>query len=481
MKSNRIFPMNVRKALPSVSHSFTIRLRYPNRVGMFARIVNTIGRHGGDLGAVDIVTPDAKVMTRDITVRVRDSAHQDEVVSAVRRLDKIRIVNVSDRVFLLHLGGKLAIQNKVSVTTRDTLSMVYTPGVARICEAIAAEPSKAWQLTIKGNSVAVVSDGTAVLGLGDIGPEAAMPVMEGKAMLFKEFAGIDAYPICLCTKDPDEIVAAVKHLSVGFGGINLEDISAPRCFEIERRLQEQLDIPVMHDDQHGTAIVVLAALINALRLTKQKMERLRIVVSGAGAAGMAVTRILLRSGARDIVVCDRQGILDEKRLPELNESKTWLAQHTNPRRLRGRLEDALSGANVFVGVSGPGVVQARHLKRMARRAIVFALANPTPEIMPEEAARYAFIVATGRSDYPNQINNVLAFPGLFRGALNVRARQITEGMKQAAARAIAGCISPGELSPEYVVPSVFNREVVNRVAEAVQRVAIKTGQAQKKG
>jgi malate dehydrogenase (oxaloacetate-decarboxylating) len=473
--------MKARQPLPSVSYSFTIRLRYPNRIGMFAQIVSAIGRLGGDLGAVDIVTPDAKVMTRDITVRVRDGAHQDEVVSAVRRLGKIKIVNVSDRVFLLHLGGKLAIQNKVSVTTRDTLSMVYTPGVARVCEAIAAEPGKAWQLTIKGNSVAVVSDGTAVLGLGDIGPEAAMPVMEGKAMLFKEFAGIDAYPICLRTKDPDEIVAAVKHLSVGFGGINLEDISAPRCFDIERRLQEQLDIPVMHDDQHGTAIVVLAALINALRLTKQKMEQLRIVVSGAGAAGMAVTRILQRSGARDIVVCDRQGILDEKRLPELNESKAWLAKNTNPRRLHGGLEKALSGANVFIGVSGPDVVKARQLKRMARKAIVFALANPTPEIMPEEAARVAFIVATGRSDYPNQINNVLAFPGLFRGALNVRARQITEDMKQAAAHAIAGCISRGELSPEYIVPSVFNREVVNRVAEAVQRVAIKTGQAQKKG
>ena len=473
--------MNARQALPSVSYSFTIRLRYPNRIGMFAQIVSTIGRLGGDLGAVDIVTPDAKVMTRDITVRVRDGSHQDEVVSAVRRLGKVKIINVSDRVFLLHLGGKLAIQNKVSVTTRDTLSMVYTPGVARVCEAIAADPSKAWQLTIKGNSVAVVSDGTAVLGLGDIGPEAAMPVMEGKAMLFKEFAGIDAYPICLRTKNPDEIVAAVKHLSVGFGGINLEDISAPRCFDIERRLQEQLDIPVMHDDQHGTAIVVLAALINALRLTKQKMERIRIVVSGAGAAGMAVTRILQRSGARDIVVCDRQGILDGKRLPELNESKAWLAKNTNPRRLHGGLAEALSGANVFIGVSGPDVVKARQLKRMARKAIVFALANPTPEIMPEEAARVAFIVATGRSDYPNQINNVLAFPGLFRGALNVRARQITEDMKQAAARAIAGCIAPGELSPEYIVPSVFNREVVNRVAEAVQRVAVKTGQAQKKG
>ncbi len=465
---------------PSVSYGFTMRLAYPNRIGAFARIVGAIGKHGGDLGAVDIVTPDAKVMTRDITVRARDVAHQEEVVGAVRRLHGIKVVNVSDRVFLLHLGGKISIQNKVPLTTRDTLSMAYTPGVARVCEAIAADPRKAWQLTIKGNSVAVVSDGTAVLGLGDIGPEAAMPVMEGKAMLFKEFAGIDAYPICLRTKEPDEIVAAVQHMSVGFGGINLEDISAPRCFEIERRLQELLNIPVFHDDQHGTAVVVLAALLNALRLTKQKLERLRIVVCGAGAAGTAVTQILLRGGARDLVVCDRQGILGEHRLPGLNPSKAWLAQHTNPRKLRGPLDAALRDANVFIGVSGPGRLHAKDLKRMASKPIVFALANPTPEIMPEEAARVAHIVATGRSDYPNQINNVLAFPGIFRGALNVRARQITEQMKQAAAHAIAGCIGPRELSPEYIVPSVFNREVVQRVARAVERAAVKAGVARRK-
>jgi malate dehydrogenase (oxaloacetate-decarboxylating) len=447
---------------------------------MFARVVSTIGKHGGDLGAVDIVTPDAKTMTRDITARARDAEHQEEIVSAVRHLRHFKIINVSDRVFLLHLGGKLSIRNKVAVTTRDTLSMAYTPGVARVCEAIAADRRKAWQLTIKSNSVAVVSDGTAVLGLGDIGPEAAMPVMEGKAMLFKEFGGIDAYPICLGTKDPQQIVETVKHLSVGFGGINLEDISAPRCFEVERALQEQLDIPVFHDDQHGTAVVVLAALLNALRLTRQSLERLRIVVCGAGAAGAAVTRILLRAGARDVIVCDREGIVHEGRLPGLNESKAWLAHHTNPRRLSGDCEDALRGANVFIGVSGPGTIEARSLKRMARRPIIFALANPTPEIMPEEAARIAFIMATGRSDYPNQINNVLAFPGIFRGALDVRARQITEGMKLAAARAIASCIAPRELSPEYIVPSVFNRDVVQRVAEAVKRAAFTAGVAGKR-
>ena len=315
--------MSKATSLPSVSHTFTMRLTYPNHIGMFARIVSTIGRQGGDLGAVDIVAPDAKMMTRDITVRARDGAHQEAIVASVRRLPEVKVINVSDRVFLLHLGGKLAIRNKVPLTTRDSLSMAYTPGVARVCEAIAEEPRKVWQLTIKANSVAVVSDGTAVLGLGDIGPAGAMPVMEGKAMLFKEFAGIDAYPICLATKDPGEIVQTVKHLSVGFGGINLEDISAPRCFEIEQRLQQELDIPVFHDDQHGTAVVVLAALLNALRLTRQKLNRLKIVISGAGAAGVAVTRILLRGGARDLVVCDREGIIHTGRLAGLNESKTW--------------------------------------------------------------------------------------------------------------------------------------------------------------
>lgn len=465
---------------PSVSHTFTMRLSYPNRIGMFSRIVSSISKQGGDLGAVDIVAPDAKVMTRDVTVRARDGAHQEAIVASVRRLRDVKVLNVSDRVFLLHLGGKIAIQNKVPLVTRDALSMAYTPGVARVCEAIAGQTRKAWQLTIKGNSIAVVSDGTAVLGLGDIGPEAALPVMEGKAMLFKEFAGIDAYPICLSTKEPHEIVETIKHLAVGFGGINLEDISAPRCFEIERRLQEHLDIPVFHDDQHGTAVVVLAALLNALRLTGRNLERLKIVLCGAGAAGVAVARILLRAGARDIVVCDREGVLHEGRLTTLNESKAWLVRHTNPRKVRGRLQDALAGANVFIGVSGPGRLEARDLKCMAPKSIVFALANPTPEIMPEEAARVAFIVATGRSDYPNQINNVLAFPGIFRGALNVRARQITESMKQAAAQAIAGCIAPRELSPEYIVPSVFNRQVVERVARAVERAAIKAGVARKR-
>ena len=472
--------MKVAQTGPSISHTFTMRLNYVNGIGMFARIAQTIGKHGGDLGGIDIVSADNKTMTRDVTVRARSQDHVQNIVLAVRAIEKVKVVNVSDRVFLLHLGGKIAVQSKVPVKTRDTLSMAYTPGVARVSMAIAEDRKKAWQLTIKGNSVAVVSDGTAVLGLGDIGPEAAMPVMEGKAMLFKEFAGIDAYPICLNTKEPDEIVAAVAAISVGFGGINLEDISAPRCFEIEERLQQLLDIPVFHDDQHGTAVVVLAALLNALRLTRARFPSLRIVISGAGAAGTAITKMLMSAGAHDIIVCDRQGIVNQDRQGELNPTKLWLATHTNPRRLEGALEDALKQADVFIGVSGPGTVNAQALDRMAAKPIVFALANPTPEIMPEEAAQRAFIVATGRSDYPNQINNVLAFPGIFRGALNVRARQVNQEMKLAAAYAIANSIPRRQLNPEYIVPSVFSQEVVQQVAAGVQAAAIKTGVARKK-
>jgi malate dehydrogenase (oxaloacetate-decarboxylating) len=467
------------KTHPSVSYSFVMRLTYPNRIGMFARLTQTIGRQGGDLGAVDIVNPDAKRMTRDVTVRARDHEHMDAIVQAVHKLKEVTVAFVSDQVFLLHLGGKISIRNKVPLTTRDTLSMAYTPGVARVCSAIADHHDKVWQLTIKGNSVAVISDGSAVLGLGNIGPEAAMPVMEGKAMLFKEFANIDAYPICLRTQDTEEIIQTVAHLSVGFGGINLEDISAPRCFEIEQRLQERLDIPVFHDDQHGTAVVVLAALLNASRLARRQLAAMRIVILGAGAAGTAIANMLQHAGVKDLVLCDRKGILNARSRSDLNEAKAKLAAATNPRGLSGGFAVALRKAHVLIGVSGPGLIAPRALRLMAARPIVFALANPTPEIMPEQAAARAWIVATGRSDYPNQINNVLAFPGLFRGALNVRARRINEAMKLAAAQAIAACIAPRELSPEYIVPSVFNREVVQRVATAVTAAAIKTGVARK--
>ena len=464
---------------PSVSYSFVMRLTYPNHIGTFAKLTHTIGRLGGDLGAVDIVNPDAKRMTRDVTVRARDHEHMEVIVQAIRKLKDVVVANVSDQVFLLHLGGKISIQNKVPLTTRDTLSMAYTPGVARVCSAIAEEHAKAWQLTIKGNSVAVVSDGSAVLGLGNIGPEAAMPVMEGKAMLFKEFAGIDAYPICLRTQNTEEIINTVANLSVGFGGINLEDISAPRCFEIEQRLQERLDIPVFHDDQHGTAVVVLAALLNASRLAGRKLVGLRMVILGAGAAGTAIATILRQAGVKDIIVCDRKGILNSRTRTELNEAKMQLAAVTNPRGLSGGVETALRKADVLVGVSGPGLIAPKSLRLMAAKPIIFALANPIPEIMPEEAAARAWIMATGRSDYPNQINNVLAFPGIFRGALDVRARRINEPMKLAAAHAIAGCIARRELSPEYIVPSVFNHEVAKRVAVAVREAAIKTGVARK--
>jgi len=472
--------MKTPKPRPSASYSFVMRLTYPNRIGMFAKLTQTIGKHGGDLGSVDIVNPDSQHMTRDITIRARDHEHMEEIVKAIHKIKDVVVANVSDQVFLLHLGGKISIRNKVPLTNRETLSMAYTPGVARVCTAIAEQRSKAWNLTIKGNSVAVVSDGSAVLGLGNIGPEAAMPVMEGKAMLFKEFANIDAYPICLATQDTEKIIETVAHLSVGFGGINLEDISAPHCFEIEQRLQERLDIPVFHDDQHGTAVVVLAALLNASRLGGRKISDMKVVIIGAGAAGTAIAIMLQNAGVKDIIACDRHGILNSKTRTDLNEEKKKLAAITNPRGISGDVNAALKRADVLVGVSGPGLVHAKSIRLMAPKPIIFALANPVPEIMPEEAASAkAWIIATGRSDYPNQINNVLAFPGIFRGALDVRAKRVNEAMKLAAAEAIAGCISNSELSPEYIVPSVFNRDVVQRVAEAVTKAAIKTGVARK--
>jgi len=455
----------------SVSYSFTVRLRLMNITGMFAKILQVIAKHEGDPGAVDVVRAERQYKVRDLTVSARDDEHAREIIEAIKCIKGVDVINVSDRVFLMHLGGKIRIQNKIPLTTRDALSMAYTPGVARVCLAIAEDRRKASTLTIKHNSVAVVSDGSAVLGLGNIGPEAAMPVMEGKAMLFKEFGDIDAYPICLQTQDTEEIIQAVKWIATGFGGINLEDISAPRCFEIEERLKAELDIPVFHDDQHGTAVVVLAAALNALKLLKKKISEIKILIVGAGAAGVAVTKMLQAAGARQIICCDRKGIICRKRLPDLDFSKTWLAEHTNARNVSGSIEDAARGAHMFIGVSGPGVFTVRALKKMAKDAIVFALANPTPEIMPEEAERYARIIATGRSDYPNQINNVLAFPGIFRGALDARATAITEPMKLAAAKAIAGCITPDELSEEYIIPSVFNKQIVRRVARAVEAAA----------
>ena len=465
---------------PSVSYGFTVRLRIRNKYGMLAKVLGAVARCKGDPGTVDIVRAEREYKVRDLSINARDDAHVRTIIQALKRIPGVTVLDVCDRVFSMHMGGKIRIQNKIPLTSREALSMAYTPGVARVCMAIAADKRKANTFTIKQNSVAVVSDGSAVLGLGNIGPEAALPVMEGKAMLFKEFADIDAYPICLQTQDPNEIVQACRWISPGFGGINLEDISAPRCFEIEQRLKRELSIPVFHDDQHGTAVVVLAAATNALKILKKKLSEIKIVVVGAGAAGVAIIKMLQLAGARHIVCCDRKGILSRKRLPELDSSKRWLAEHTNPHNRTGSVVDAAEGAHLFIGVSGPGVFPVRALKNMARDPIVFALANPVPEILPEEAEPYARIIATGRSDYPNQINNVLGFPGIFRGALDARATDINEPMKLAAAMAIAACVQPDELSEECIVPSVFNKRVVSDVARAVEEAAYKSGVAKRR-
>ena len=465
--------------IPSASYSLTVRLEIRNRPGMLGQVTSAIGGAGGDIGAVDLVEMSRERVVREININARDSVHGHAIVDRLRRVQGVRLLNVSDRTFLVHLGGKIEIRNKVPVRTRDDLSMTYTPGVARVCLAIKEDRERVFALTIKQNAVAVVTDGTAVLGLGDIGPEAALPVMEGKAMLFKEFGGVDAFPVCLATKDPDRIVEAVKLIAPAFGGINLEDISAPRCFEVEERLRKELDIPVFHDDQHGTAVVVLAALLNAARIVKKKLRRLKVVVCGVGAAGTATIKILLSVGVRQVIGVDEHGILSRGRPKGMDFMKRWVAQATNPRNLRGKLSDAVEGADVFIGLSVPGVLTVQDVKGMARAPIVFAMANPVPEIQPEEAERHVAVMATGRSDYPNQINNVLCFPGFFRGMLDCRARTVNDEMKIAAARAIAACVGAGELSPEYIIPSVFNKQVAPSVAAEVSRAAQKTGVARR--
>jgi malate dehydrogenase (oxaloacetate-decarboxylating) len=460
----------------SPSFSATLRVQLEDTPGSFARLAGAIGDEGGLLGAIDLVRVEKSRKVRDVTVSATDEAHLHRIAEAVRALDGVEVLRVSDRTFLMHLGGKIEIRSKIPLKTRDDLSMAYTPGVARISQAVADDPESAWNLTIKQNTVAVVSDGTAVLGLGDIGPEGAMPVMEGKALLFKEFGGVDAWPICLATKDPDEIVAVCKAIAPGFGGINLEDISSPRCFEIESRLQAELDIPVFHDDQHGTAIVVLAALVNALEVVGKRLEDVTIVTTGVGAAGVATTDALLAAGARRIIGCDREGAIYRGR-PGLAPHQEAYAERTNPDGRECSADEALEGADVYIGLSVPGAVTAEGVRRMAKDAIVFAMANPTPEVEPEAIHDVVAVVATGRSDYPNQINNVLAFPGVFRGALDVRASAITSEMKVAAARAIASVIPKDELGPEYVVPSVFNRDVTPRVAAEVAAAAERSGVA----
>ncbi|MBV8257065.1 MAG: NAD-dependent malic enzyme [Actinobacteria bacterium] len=462
----------------SASFSITLRVRLEDSPGSFAALAREIADAGGLLDAIDLVRVEPGSKVRDVTVLATDAAHADAIIASCRAVPGVEVEAVSDRTFLLHLGGKIHMDANAPVKTRDDLSMAYTPGVARVCRAIADDPEKAWNLTVKRNTVAVVTDGTAVLGLGDIGPEAAMPVMEGKALLFKEFGGVDAWPLALATKDVDQIVATVEAIAPGFGGINLEDISAPRCFEIEERLRASLDIPVFHDDQHGTAVVVLAAFLNALRVVGKRVEDVKVVVTGVGAAGVAVSNTLMAAGVRRIVGCDSKGVVHPGRT-DLTDVKRRFAEATAPIET-GSADEALAGADVFVGLSQPGAVSVEGIRTMADDAIVFAMANPTPEVLPEEIAGLAAVIATGRSDYPNQINNVLAFPGIFRGALDVRATSITKAMEVAAGHAIAAVIGPDELSADYIVPSVFNRDVVANVAAAVAAAAEADGVARRK-
>jgi malate dehydrogenase (oxaloacetate-decarboxylating) len=455
---------------PGSAYSISLRVESENRPGSLGRVATAIGEAGGNIAGVEIVATASGRMIRDVTVLAGDEDHASRISAAVAALDGVVVRAVVDRTFQLHAGGKITVRSKLPLASRDDLSMAYTPGVARVCTAIAKDPELAHELTIKANSVAVVTDGTAVLGLGNIGPLAALPVMEGKAQLFREFAGIDAFPVCLDIDSADELVESVERLAPVFGGINLEDVAAPRCFEVEERLKASLDIPVFHDDQHGTAVVVLAALRNAVKVLDRKLADLSVVIAGAGAAGVAIAKILLEAGATRILVTDRMGAIYEGRGP-LDPSKQWLATHTNTDRRSGTLSEALAGADVLVGVSGPGLVSSEDLKMMAPDPIVFALANPDPEIRPEEAEGIAAVMATGRSDYPNQINNVLCFPGIFRGALDASATDITEGMKLAAADAIAGVVEEERLSPSYIVPDVFDKRVALAVAEAVAAVA----------
>lgn len=462
------------EVMPSESYSVVMRLEHKKELGSLGRITTAISNAGAEVTAIDLVKVDKKTVTRDISFMARNVDHGQKVIEAVVGSDGIRIVNVSDSTFLIHLGGKIEVTNKVPVKTREDLSRAYTPGVGRICMAIYEDPKKVFNLTIKKNMVAVVTDGSAVLGLGNIGPGAALPVMEGKAMLFKEFGDVDAFPICLDTQDPGEIIQCVKAIAPVFGGINLEDIAAPKCFEVEDALVKALDIPVFHDDQHGTAVVVMAALLNAAKIVKKELEDLKIVMTGAGASGTACIKMFLHYGIKDIVCCDRSGIIFRGREEHMNPAKEWLAENTNPGNIRGSLADSFEGRDLFLGLSGPGLVTADMLKKMGRDPIVFAMANPVPEIMPEEAEPYVKVMATGRSDYPNQVNNALCFPGIFRGALDVRACKINENMKVAAVKAIASIIKKDELGPEYIIPSIFDKRVVKNVATEVGRAAHKS-------
>lgn len=454
-------------ASTSPGYGITIRVEGKPEFQPVAEITTIITREGAMITALDVADSQLDNVVIDVTCDAIDQEHADKITAALSASPILKVRKVSDRTFLLHLGGKLEVQSKVPLKTRDDLSRAYTPGVARICQAIAKDPSDARRLTIKRNTVAVVTDGSAVLGLGNLGPEAALPVMEGKAALFKRFADVDAWPVCLDTQDVDEIVRTVQLIAPVYGGINLEDISAPRCFEVEARLRKLLDIPVFHDDQHGTAVVVLAALRNALKLVKKNMKDCTIIINGAGAAGTAIARLLVLADAKEIIGFDSRGVINNKR-PADNEMRKWFIETCNKRQFDGSLSDAMKGADVFIGVSAPNVLTEADVASMAKGSIVFALANPDPEIDPVLARKHAAVVATGRSDQPNQINNVLAFPGIFRGLLDAGAKKITDELLVACAEAIAGCVSDAQLNASFIVPSVFDQNVVKAVAAAVK-------------
>ncbi|MFC5381671.1 NAD-dependent malic enzyme [Aquipuribacter nitratireducens] len=463
-------------SIPTAAYSVRLRVRLDNVPGTLGRLCIAVGEAGGNIIGLEGFEAKAAHLDEDLIVNCRDAEHMQVVHDAVHGLDGCEVLEFEDRTFAAHRTGKIRVSSTMQLRDMHDLSMAYTPGVARVCSAIAEDADLAFTHTIKHNSVAVVSDGTAVLGLGDIGPRAAMPVMEGKAQLFKEFGGIDAYPVCLDvpTGDVDAIVETVERIAPGFGGINLEDIAAPHCFEVEERLRASLDIPVFHDDQHGTAVVVLAALENALRLVGKRLPDLRVAILGAGASGTAIAKIMIAAGVGDVVGVDRQGVIHAGR-DGLSGGKRWFAEHTNRSGVRGGIGDALRGADVFVGVSGPGLVSVDDIAGMGRDPVVFALANPTPEVLPSEVGHLAAVMATGRSDYPNQINNVLCFPGIFRGALDAHASTITEGMKVAAARAIADCVDENELRPAHVIPSALDRRVGSAVGRAVATAAAADG------
>ncbi len=460
--------------LPNAAFSISLDCEFDNIPGALGRLCTAIGDAGGNIGALDGFDVRGPVLRRTLVVHCRDEAHQLQVVEAARATANVTLIDWWDRTFRMHEAGKIQMFSTAKVQDKDDLSMAYTPGVARVCNAIEADPSLSHRYTIRKNTVAIVSNGTAVLGLGDIGPEGAMPVMEGKALLFKEFGGVDGFPICINAETADEVVEFVQRIAPTFGGINLEDIKAPECFEIEERLRASLDIPVFHDDQHGTAIVTLAALWNSLKITGKKMEDLSVVIAGVGAAGVAIGKILINAGVGEIVGCDRAGAIYTGR-GDLNSAKEWFANNTNPSRKMGTISDVMRGTDVFIGVSGPNLITAGDIRSMSKAPIVYAMANPDPEIRPEEADGLAAVMATGRSDYPNQINNVLAFPGIFRGALDAQATDITENMKLAAAVAIAESVTDAQLSPSFVVPSVFDKSIVERVAPAVAAAAIADG------